>query len=143
MTTIVITNAGNTAAITTRRNTTMTTEPGPPNRGPRVGVSALELRLYVAALLAAVYTLSWRAIGGQAQAPAAPLPAPSIAIAPTTTAPQRIVWIDNLPPDMRPAITLPAGWQHASAAQPSATPQPARVVRVPTRRVHRVRTRSS
>ncbi|MEO6774812.1 MAG: hypothetical protein ABI467_17685 [Kofleriaceae bacterium] len=118
----------------------MTTERRQPNRRSRLGVSSLELRLYMAGLLAAVYTISWRATGGQAQAPATALPERPIATAPTTTEPQRFVWIDNLPPDMRPAIALPAGWQIAAEPQPSAITQPTRVVRVPSRRV---RTRSS
>lgn len=97
----------------------MTTEPS-------VRTSPLELRLYVAALLAAVYTVSWRAI--------APAAEPS---RPTT--PQRFVWIDSVPPSMRPVVVLPAGWQLASEPRSSVAPTE-RVVRVPSRRV---RTRSS
>lgn len=103
----------------------------------RQRMSSLELRLYVAALLAAVYTISWRAIGGHA--PATELP---IATVPATSEPRRFVWIDRLPPSMRPAVVLPAGWQLASEPQSSFAP-PERVVRVPSRRVPRVRTRSS
>jgi hypothetical protein len=113
----------------------MTTE-RKPNREAYVRLSALELRLYLAALLAAVYTISWRAIGGQA-----PAPEPPIATVPAPE-PRRFVWIDNLPPRMRPAVALPRGWQLASEPQPSYAP-PERVVRVPSRRVPRVRTRSS
>jgi len=91
---------------------------------PRRGVSPLELRLYIVALLGAVYTISWRAIGGQAPV------TESVA-----QEPQR-VWIDELPPDARPPIMLPAGWQRADVVQP------ARVVRVPSR-APRMRTRSS
>jgi hypothetical protein len=106
----------------------------------RVRVSPLELRLYVAALLAAVYTISWRAIGGHA-----PATEPAIASAPPTSQPQRYVWIESMPPDLRPAITPPAGWQLASQQQvsPAQSAQPARVIHVPNRRVPRVRTRSS
>lgn len=121
----------------------MMTDRREPNRGSRLGMSPLELRLYMAALLAAVYTISWRAIGGQAQAPATLSPERPIAIAPRTTEPQRFVWIDSLPPDARPLIGLPAGWQLASELRPSAITQPARVVRLPTQRMPRVRTRSS
>lgn len=115
----------------------MTTERRQPNREARLRVSPLELRLYMAALLAAVYTISWRAIGGHAPATVSP-----IATAPTASEPPRIVWIDSLPPAMRPAVALPAGWQRGSEPQASST-QPARVVRVPSRGVPRVRTRSS
>ncbi len=89
-------------------------------------VSALELRLYVVALLVAIYTISWRAIGAQ-----------DTEVVPTTSEPQRFVWIDQVPPTSLPAISIPVGWQRAS---PSPTPQPTRLVRTPNRRV---RTRSS
>ena len=72
----------------------MTTEQRPPKREPRWRVSALELRLYVVALLAAVYTISWRAIGGQAAgAPAAAEPPRSARIerAPQAAQPARVV----------------------------------------------------
>jgi hypothetical protein len=140
MTTTTITNAGNTGAVTTtttRRKTTMTTEHRQANREAMRRTSPVELRLYAAAFLAAVYTITWRAIGGHAQAAE-----PAVATAHTTSEPQRFVWIDNLPPTMRPTIALPAGWQLASESR-SASAQPARVVRAPNRRVPRVRTRSS
>lgn len=121
----------------------MKTERRESNRGSRLGLSPLELRLYMVALLAAVYTISWRAIGGQARAPVTLTPERPIAIAPRTTEQPRFVWIDSLPPDARPLIGLPAGWQLASEPRPSAITQPARVVRVPSQRVPRVRTRSS
>lgn len=110
----------------------MTTERRESNRP-----SPLELRLYIVALLAAVYTVTWRAVGGLAHAPASSV---SERPPPTSTEPERYVWLDRVPLDARPVIALPAGWQ---LAQPSATTQPARVVRVPDRRVPRVRTRSS
>lgn len=115
----------------------MTTERRQPKREARVRVSPLELRLYLAALLAAVYTISWRAIGGHD-----PATGPAVATAQATSEPQHFVWIDTLPPTMRPTIELPSGWQLASESQSSST-QPARVVRAPSRRVPRVRTRSS
>lgn len=104
----------------------MTTER--PARG--TGASPLELRLYLVALLGVVYTIAWRAIGGEAAAPA---PVATTATEP----PPRFVWIDTLPADARPAVALPAGWQRASASDP-----PTRVS-VPVRRAPRVRTRSS
>ena len=116
----------------------MTTEHRPSNRGSRLDVSPLELRLYIVALLGAIYTITWRAIGGQVPTTESPLVPP---LAPRE--PQRSVWIDNLPPDVRPTITLPPGWQRASEPRPSVAVQPARVVRVPGRHAPRVRTRSS
>ena len=115
----------------------MTTERAARIREPRIGMSSLEVRLYLTALLAAIYTISWRAIGGHAQPPA-----PAIATAPAPSAPRHVVWLDSVPSLTRPAITLPAGWRLASEPQRSAA-QPARVIRAPARRVPRVRTRSS
>ena len=120
----------------------MTTERRPANRKARTGVTGVELRLYMVALLAAVYTISWRAIGGHS-----PATKPVVAPAREASDAQRFVWIDSVPPGLRPPIALPAGWQLASRPQaPTATvqnAQPARVVHVPSRRVPRVRTRSS
>ena len=113
----------------------MTTE----RREARVRTSPLELRLYLAALLAVVYTITWRAISGHAVGTSSVVPTTTETTA--TLEPPRIVWIDTLPPEMRPAVTLPAGWQRAVEARPS-TPLE-RIVRVPSRRVPRVRTRSS
>jgi hypothetical protein len=115
----------------------MTTERRQSKREGRLRMSPLELRLYVAALLAVVYTISWRAIGGHG-----PVTDPPISIAPMTRQPQRVVWIDSLPPSKRPVVTLPAGWQLASEP-PSSLARTERLVRVPTRHVPRVRTRSS
>jgi hypothetical protein len=126
----------------TTRTITMTTEPRPPKREPYIRLSSLELRLYVVALLGAIYTLSWRAIGGHAPAPASPLASAPAASAPAASAPQHVVWIDSVRPVERPAVVLPAGWQLASEPRaPVAQPRP--VVRAPTRRVPRMRTRSS
>ena len=114
----------------------MTTERRQPSR-----MSTLELRLYIAALLAVVYAISWRAIGGQASATA-----PAVETAPPIDEPQpRFVWIDQLPPSKQPAIALPPGWQRASETPRgvTASPQPSRVLRVANQRVRRVRTRSS
>ena len=129
-----------TTAMTTITRKTMTTEHRNVSSKARVRVSPLELRLYVAALLAAVYTISWRAIGGHA-----PATEPAVASTPPTSEPQRVVWIDSMPPSLRPPISLPAGWQLASQQQvsPAQNALPARVIPIPNRRVPRVRTRSS
>jgi hypothetical protein len=121
----------------------MTTEHPDANRGVMRRASPLELRLYVVALLAAVYTITWRVIGGHASGTES-----TFAAAPrsTTNEPQRFVWIDSLPPTLRPRIAMPAGWQlvsEQSSVAPESVAEPARVIRAPTRRVPRVRTRSS
>jgi hypothetical protein len=89
---------------------------------PKRRVSPLELRLYVAALLAVVYTISWRALRSPAAA---------------YVEPQRFVWIGSMPPSARPTIVLPANWQLATQSSTS------RPTRSPNRRNLRVRTRSS
>ena len=109
----------------------MTTERRLPSRESRLKVRPLELRLYVGALLAVVYTISWRAIGGQVTEVAE--------VAPPVSEPQRFVWIDSLPSTSLPAIVLPVGWQRATSSPPTAS-LPTRLVRTPARRV---RTRSS
>jgi len=99
---------------------------------PRARPSPLELRSYLVAVLAVVYTISWRTIAGTADP----------AIAPAVTDPaQPVVWIDHLAPSLRPHVALPAGWQLAS--EPQAAVAPTERVVVPSRRVPRVRTRSS
>jgi hypothetical protein len=112
----------------------MTTERHVSSRDVGPVTSALEQRLYVAALLAAVYAVSWRAIDGHAPAQQIPISA-----APSSSAPQRVLWIDDVPANLRPAIDLPAGWQIATARQSSST----HPVRASSRQVPRVRTRSS
>ena len=94
--------------------------------------SPLELRLYLTALLAAVYTITWRAVGGPAAATE-----PAVATAPATTEP-RVVWIDSLSPARQPAVPVPRGWVRASDGRTAAAP--AAPVRIAPRRV---RTRSS
>lgn len=101
------------------------------HRPPRPRTTPLELRLYAVAVLAAVYTITWRAIGAH------------------TTAPPPVARVDTVLPAPPPVIALPAGWQLATQPAPAAAPrvpavsQPARLVRPSTRRVPRVRTRSS
>lgn len=106
----------------------MTTDSRGP-RDPHHGATSVELRLYVVAFLAAVHAITWRAIGGQADDPVE-------TTTPTVELP-RFVWIDRLPSDLRPPITLPPGWRLAPSVE-----DPTRVVEVPIR-VPRVRTRSS
>jgi hypothetical protein len=103
----------------------MTIERRPPKREPGQRTGPLELRSYVIALLAAIYAISWRAIGGHAAA----VDPPPAAVAP--------------PPHVITTIALPPGWQLASGP-PSSTVAPApHIVRAPSRHVPRVRTRSS
>lgn len=118
--------------------TTMTEKPS--RAAPRLALSALELRLYAVAVLAAVYLVAWRAIaGGGSPSSVAPVAAVAQAVpgAPTT------VWLDDLPPAQRPALALPTGWRLASRGEPAVATTMPRVVRVPTPRALRVRTRSS
>jgi hypothetical protein len=128
-----------TAIGTTRTTrTTMTSERRDPKREARFRVTAFELRLYVAAFLAAVYAISLRAIGGHA-----PATEPTPVAAPIAGASQqRFVWLGSVPPETRPAIALPAGWEIVSERADSSSPRP-HIVRTPNRRVPRVRTRSS
>lgn len=88
------------------------------------------LRLYLTAALALSYVVAWWTLDGGAGAPA-PAPVPR---APSGLA----TWYDDLPPDARPAVRLPEGWQLATHTE--AAPRPVRVA--PARR-GRIRTRSS
>lgn len=103
----------------------MTTESRPARAEPRLRASALELRLYLIAVIAAVYTVAWRAIGAHASAP----PPAVTATEPPPSAPRATAQVRPVPqvrqvPQMR---TAPA----------------VRVVRAPARTQRRVRTRSS
>ena len=89
----------------------MTTE----RRPPWLRMTPLELRSYLVALLAAVYTIAWRAIGGTT-----PVTESTAAVKPEP----RTVWVDS-----------PSRAVQAAPAQP--------VVRAPIQRAPRVRTRSS
>ena len=112
----------------------------PTRAAPRLALSPLELRLYAVAVLAAVYLVAWRAIAGDGSSnPVAPAAAEAQAAsgAPTT------VWLDDLPPAQRPSLALPPGWRLASRGEPAVATTVPRVVRVPTTRALRVRTRSS
>jgi hypothetical protein len=105
-------------------------------RTSRIAASPLELRLYVVAVLAGVYLLTWRSIAG-AGAPTSALPA-----VPASPDARRVVWLDELPAARRPPLTVPPGWRVVSRDEPATTtPRPV-VVRAATRPV-RVRTRSS
>ena len=107
---------------------------------PRLGLSALELRLYLVAVLAGVYVLTFRAIGGgNGTSPSVPAaPSPVSALPPA-------IWLDQLPAAQRPAVVPPPGWRLASRGESAAaSPAPAPVVvRAPASRPLRVRTRSS
>ena len=129
---------------TTESTTTATTtDPRAPRRAklaPRIGLSALEWRLYLLSGLAAVYTAAWLAMAaGVEVAPVAMAPDDTPAAAPAT------VWIDQLPLAARPVVVLPAGWMLASPATPVTTVRaaPPATRATPTPRRVRVRTRSS
>ena len=112
----------------------------PSRAAPRLALSPLELRLYAVAVLAAVYLVAWRAIAGDGSSnPAIPAAA---AVKASSGAPPT-VWLDDLPPMQRPPLTLPTGWRLASRGEHSVATTMPRVVRVPTPRALRVRTRSS
>jgi hypothetical protein len=91
----------------------MTTEPRQERRGPRLHPTTLELRLYLVAVLAAAYTLAWRASGGHAP----PVVAPAVTLPSASPAP---------PPPPPPRAVVRAPTRHA-----------------PARRAPRARTRSS
>lgn len=104
-----------------------------------------ELRLYVVAILAAVYTVSWRAITGSG-ALHGPNETPAAAdepAVPTDPAAPTAVWLDDLPAAERPPMVLPAGWRVVPRGTTPTLATPPRVVRVPAPRPLRVRTRSS
>ena len=106
---------------------------------PRLALSPLELRLYAVAVLAAVYLVAWRAIAGsEPPNPMTPAAAPAQASGAPAT-----VWLDDLPPAQRPVPALPPGWRLASRVDAAVAATTPRVVRVPTPRALRVRTRSS
>lgn len=115
----------------------MTTEPRSPKPQPWLRATALELRLYVAAVLAIAYVVSWRVIGGVGAPNEAPIPAPPVA------GPPRYVWLEHLPVAARPVIQIPTGWRLASDAPAAETAAPAKILRTPARPRVRVRTRSS
>jgi hypothetical protein len=91
-------------------------------------LGALEGRLYIIAVLAAVYVATWRVLDR---------PAP-VAEREARPARPHAVWLDDLPAEQRRTITAPPGW--AIASRGATAPQ---VVRVPVKRPRRVRTRSS
>lgn len=102
---------------------------------PRISITPLESRLYIVALLAAGYLVTWRAI-----APGASVTIPAVEVA----RPQSpVAWLEDVPASERPAIALPPGWRLVSRGEPTATVSVPRVARVPASRPMRVRTRSS
>ena len=94
-------------------------------------LGALEGRLYIIAVLAAVYVATWRVLDR-------PAPMAEREVQPARPAPAHAVWLDDLPAEQRRPITAPPGW--AIASRGATAPQ---VVRVPVQRPRRVRTRSS
>jgi hypothetical protein len=105
-----------------------------------LALSPLELRLYVVAVLAAVYLVAWRAIAGDGSSNAV---TPAAAAAHAASSAPTTIWLEDLPLAQRPSLALPSGWRLASRGEfATATTMP-RVVRVPTPRALRVRTRSS
>lgn len=112
----------------------------PSRAAPRLALSPLELRLYVVAVLAAVYLVAWRAIAGSGSSNAI---TPAAAAAQAASGAPTTVWLDDLPLAQRPSLALPPGWRLASRGEPAVATTMPRVVRVPTPRALRVRTRSS
>jgi hypothetical protein len=134
MNAIIIMSTSRTASTT---RTTMTDKPW--RAAPRLALSPLELRLYAVAVLAAVYLVAWRAIAGGASSN----PPRAVAAAQPASGAPAAVWLDDLPQAQRPSLALPTGWRLASRGEPAVATTMPRVVRVPTPRALRVRTRSS
>lgn len=124
----------------------MTTEPSGDRtnnterkRGP-ARTSAFELRLYVVAILAAVYLVAWRTIATPAKS--VPIDEPPVPTATALAPAQRAVWLEDLPAAQRPQVAVPAGWHVVSRTTSAPAPR-VQLVRVPASRPVRVRTRSS
>lgn len=86
-------------------------------------MKTIDLRPWAVALLASVYTAVFWTFRSR--------------LAPSGDAPPHIVWYDELPPNSRPNVPLPAGWTIARAGDPIATHRPMAT------RAPRIRTRSS
>lgn len=120
------------------------TEPRRPAR-PRPG---RELRRWIIAALALGHVAVWRVVSRPPARATAPEVVPVGPSSATVTAPA-VVWLDELAVRDRPVVGVPAGWRivdrHAAVAAPAAAAAPAspRLVRAPTTRSRRVRTRSS
>ncbi len=116
-----------------------------PRPVPSRATGVPNLRLYLVASLATVYVMTWWMLG--ARAPARSVEATAIEPASKVNSPpRRVAWLDELPPDERPVVDLPAGWHIAEpTAQSSSVTRPAAVrpVRVSPSRPGRLRTRSS
>lgn len=97
----------------------------------RITLTTSEWRLLLTAALAATYGLAWIAFAVQGP------PRDRSAATEEPRARESVVWLDELPPARRPAVTIPAGW---TLAVRGAVPA---VSRVPGARPPRVRTRSS
>ncbi|MBL0219625.1 MAG: hypothetical protein IPQ07_37895 [Myxococcales bacterium] len=107
---------------------------------PRRSFSALEGRLYLVAILASGYLVAWRGVQTTEPTPREVTPG-----AAGSSVQPAVVWIESVPREQRPALTLPAGWRLAVRGEPTAPPVvPAvRIARTPPARPVRVRTRSS
>lgn len=106
----------------------------------RVGWSGREWRLYLTALLAAVYLTAWWALAARLREHGA---APKRRETSVQSRPldARVVWLGDLPPAMRPSLHLPPGWTVATADAPRVSGPT--VVRATPRAAARIRTRSS
>jgi hypothetical protein len=107
-------------------------------RAPGAGA----LRLYLLALLAAAYVVTWWLLARRATVG----PAASDEVPEVPARRRAATWFHDLPASERPVVDLPAGWHIAdrsarpAAAAADAPPIP---VRVPAARPGRIRTRSS
>lgn len=107
----------------------------PTREPPRISITPLEGRLYIVALLAAGYLVTWRVI-----TPSTSVTAPIVDAARLQPP---VVWLDDIPSSQRPALTLPPSWRLVSRGEPTTTAPSPRVTRAPASRPLRVRTRSS
>lgn len=134
---------------------------------PARKLTALEWRLYIIAVLATIYVISWRVLdrpaatiaetGEPAPSPAEPVsvaaepiptPAPPVPAPaqPAATAPPRAVWLDDLPAGQRPVVVAPPGWtittrdgaSQRTASQRIVSQQPASQLSAPPPRPIRV-----
>ncbi len=121
----------------------VTTTTRRPRVSPGRAIGVPNLRLYLIAFLASVYVLAWWTFGARASARAAEIP--RIDPAPEPRARQQAAtWYQDLPPSVRPAVQLPAGWSIAERSTASPAPRSVTVpVRASAARPGRIRTRSS
>lgn len=113
----------------------------PSHMAPRISLSPIEGRLYIVALLASGYLITWGAIEAT-NTPSRSVMAPS-PISNLAGARPSYIWLDDVVREHRPVISLPPGWQLASHLERATTAPVPRVTRIPASRPMRVRTRSS